>query len=186
MQLSILSQANSVIPADLGEDSEKKLLYIKWRVCGFDNQEAIVRAGVTSQRVDGWWANQEFVSTMDSIWEMQTELADVFIRQEETKNRIKLSALDGKVIDEATDQGIKVMDKQSFEYLQAVKRGLEMTGKEKSGLGIDPDDRAPLSVHEMLVQINNGVTQNEQPAQGISPPSAKEIPAIVEGEVVEE
>ena len=157
MQLSTLEQAQSILPHDLGSDSSKKQQYLKWRLCGFDNTEAASRAGVTVQRVEGWYSDPEFVGVMDSLWEMQTELAENILRQEETKNRIRLAELDGQVLDNALTQGLANLDKNSFEHLQATKKGLQMTTIERAKLGVPETERPPASILELreIIEVNN-------------------------------
>ena len=162
-----LQAASQLIPQNLGLDSAKKELFIRWRICGFTTDEAVSRSGISRGRVDAWFKDPEFAELMAQILDKQEELYAIILRKEEMKSRIRMAEIDGRVLDEAMDNGVDQLKENSFDYLKGIRKGLEVTPQDRISIGIGLSDSAPRTVTDMIaaVKVSHGLQEKNGPEE---------------------
>ena len=156
MQLDTLDTVKSVVTQTFILDSEDKTEFIKWRACGFSSEEARKRIGLTIRQLELWYVDTEFVNCVESIPRMQEQLAEYFQREDELKSQRRLAEIDARVLDDALDKGIGNLDKQTFEYVQSIRKTSQITPAQKAGLGVSVTAPTPKTLQEALELMQRG------------------------------
>ena len=179
--LQTINTATDIIPVDLGPDSHRKREYIKWRVCGFSPAEARDYTGVAQVVVDTWFADEQFMTVMERLLSMADQVADEILKQEELKNRLRVSQIDAKALDLAMKNGVGQLDDKTFDYVKQAKKSLEITPDQRAALNLTVNNIAPKSVNEMLAMVEEDHAAAEaKRRKGLTGTESKDV-QIIEG-----